>query len=156
MAFPIEDFKQALGRYASGVVVVAVMTDDGPVGFTCQSFSSLSLTPPLVMFAAAVDGNSWSKMRSVSAVGISVLGHDDEAVAVQFATSGIDKFAGVAWHLAPNGAPLITGACAHVSGQVSASTTYGDHDLVVVAVDALAFEDSEPFVYYRGQFRRLA
>jgi len=155
VTFTTQEFKAALGHYATGVVVVTAMTSEGPAGFTCQSFSSLSLLPPLVMFAAGVNGASWSKMRSVASIGISVLAHDQEFLARQFATSGIDKFEGVEWYPAPNGAPLVSAALAHVSGHVTTITQHGDHDVVVVSVDDVAVQDGRPSVYFCGEFQQL-
>ncbi len=148
-------FRDALGRFATGVVVITAQGEDGPAGFTCQSFSSLSLDPPLAVFSATSTSSSWGKLRTARELGISVLSADQVALATQFATSGVDKFAGVSWHVGGNGAPLIDGALAHVEGSIESITAQGDHDLVVVAVSRVASFDGEPALYFKGTFQFL-
>ena len=114
----IAHFKEVLGRYVTGVVVVTASASEGPAGFTCQTFGSLSLEPMLVSFAATSTGASWSKVRSSSMVGLSVLASDQEALARVFAQSGADKFSGVDWTPGPAGAPLLYGALAHLEGRI--------------------------------------
>lgn len=155
-ALDVAHFKEVLGRYATGVVVVTAMTHEGPAGFTCQTFGSLSLEPMLISFAAKTLSNSWPKIREVGVVGINVLREDQEALARIFATSGVDKFENVAWRPGANGAPILAGALATLEGRVEVVATYGDHDVVVVAVDEARTSSGEPLVYYRGGFNVLA
>lgn len=145
-------FKEVLGHFVTGVVIVTALTDEGPAGFTCQSFNSLSLEPKLISFAATSDGQSWGRVRTSPVVGISILAEDQEALARVFATSGRDKFDGVGWLPAPGGSPLLNGAIAHLEGALVASTTHGDHDLVVVSVDFAACSSGDPLLYFRGGF----
>ncbi|OYV64386.1 MAG: hypothetical protein B7X07_06560 [Actinobacteria bacterium 21-64-8] len=155
-ALDVAHFKEVLGRYATGVVVVTAMTREGPAGFTCQTFGSLSLEPMLISFAAKTLSNSWPKIREVGVVGVNVLRDDQEALARIFATSGVDKFENVAWTPGANGAPILAGALATLEGRVEVVATYGDHDVVVVAVDEARTSSGEPLVYYRGGFNVLA
>ncbi len=149
-------FKDVVGRVASGVVVVAGLAHDGPVGFTCQTFASLSLHPTLASFAAGNTGQSWPRVRDANVVGVSVLNDQQGDVARLFATSGADKFARVAWTSAPGGSPWLDGALAHFEGRIVALTTHGDHDVVVLAVDHAVAGSGQPLVYYRSEYRRLA
>jgi 3-hydroxy-9,10-secoandrosta-1,3,5(10)-triene-9,17-dione monooxygenase reductase component len=149
-------FKEVLSHFPSGVVVVTAQTPEGPAGFTCQTFGSLSLTPLLVTFAAGHDGRSWPRVRAASAVAVNVLGEDQEPLARRFATSGIDKFAGVAWTPGASGAPLLEGALAHLEGAISAIDVHGDHDLVIVEVAHARVGEGAPLVYFRRGYRRLA
>lgn len=155
-ALDVAHFKEVLGRYATGVVVVTATTPEGPAGFTCQTFGSLSLEPMLISFAAKTISNSWPRIREVGAVGVNVLRDDQEALARIFATSGVDKFANVEWTPGSNGAPILRGALATLEGRVEVVATYGDHDVVVVAVDQAQTSSGEPLVYYRGGFNVLA
>ena len=148
-------FKEVLGHYASGLVVVSALTPEGPAGFTCQSFGSLSLEPPLVTFAAATTGNSWRLVRRSTTVGISVLAADQETLARRFATTGVDKFEGVAWEGGPEGAPLLGGALAHIEGRVASISTHGDHDVAVVEVTFVAAGAGRPLIYFRSGFAEL-
>ena len=148
----IAHFKEVVGHYVTGVVVVSAATSDGPVGFTCQTFGSLSLDPVLVTFAARLESKSWPKVRTAKAVGINILSSEQEALARVFATSGIDKFDGVVWSPGPHGTPLLEGALAHLEGTIVAVTTHGDHEVVVVSVEHALSHLGTPLIYYRGGF----
>ena len=87
--------REVLGHFASGVTVVTAVTDDGPIGFTCQSFSSLSLDPPLVAFAPARTSRTWPRLREIGRFCVNVLAEGQDDVSQNFARSGADKFAGV-------------------------------------------------------------
>lgn len=155
-SFDVAQFKESVGLFATGVAVVTATTPDGPAGFTCQTFGSLSLEPILVSFAAGRDGRSWPRVRAVGEICVNVLGEDQEAVARVFATTGVDKFAGVTWTSAANGAPRLDGALAHLEGRVLSVSAQGDHDLVVVAVSHGQSHPGRPLIYYRGGFTCLA
>ena len=148
----IEHFKEVVGHFATGVVVVTAFSDEGPAGFTCQTFGSLSLDPILISFAAANVGNSWGRFRGEGTVGVNVLSAQQETVARVFATSGVDKFSGIGWSSGPSGSPLLHDALAHLEGEIVSTVTHGDHDLVVVQVRYAATHEGRPLIYYRGGF----
>ncbi len=149
-------FRDVLGHFVTGVVVVSAQAPDGPAGFTCQTFGSLSLEPMLVSFSANAASRSWPRVRQSTTIGINVLAEGQEALARAFSTSGVDKFEGVEWSRAPGGAPFLAGALAHLEGRVVSLARHGDHDLVVVAIDFAERSDGTPLSYYRGDYRRLA
>lgn len=148
-------YKEIVGHFATGVAVVTAATTEGPVGFTCQTFGSLSLTPMLITFSAHTAGHSWPRVRDVARIGVSVLSADQEGLARVFATSGADKFADTEWSPGPGGAPLLDGALAHFEGQILGVTTHGDHDQVVATVDFAEAHPGQPLLYYRGGFTAL-
>jgi 3-hydroxy-9,10-secoandrosta-1,3,5(10)-triene-9,17-dione monooxygenase reductase component len=150
-------FRQVLSEFCSGIVVVTAMTRSYPVGLTCQSFSSLSLDPPLVMFAVARTSRSWPRIRRAGRFGVNILGDDQEEISRTFALSGVDKFAGLAWTEGVTGAPLITGALAHIECALAAAHDGGDHVIAVGRVVALRENgaDEHPLLYYRGEYRSL-
>jgi flavin reductase (DIM6/NTAB) family NADH-FMN oxidoreductase RutF len=148
----ISHYKEVVGHYVTGVVVITAHTAEGPVGFTCQTFSSLSLDPILISFAAKSAGRSWLRIRGAEAVGFNMLAADQVDVARVFATSGIDKFADVHWNTAPHGSPLLEGAIAHLEGRILSVATHGDHDFAVVAIDFVQADAGSPLLYYRGDF----
>ncbi len=148
----VDDFKDVVGHFATGVVVVSAQTLDGPAGFTCQTFGSLSLEPALISFSASSQSQSWPRVRVASTVGVNILESGQESLARVFATSGVDKFAGVSWSPAPGGAPLLDGALAHLEGRIVSVTTQGDHELVVAEIDFVVRHEGRPLVYYRGGF----
>jgi flavin reductase (DIM6/NTAB) family NADH-FMN oxidoreductase RutF len=149
-------FKEVLGHFVTGVVVVTAATPEGPVGFTCQTFGALSLEPTLISFSAVSASNSWPKAREVGVVGVNILSDDQEAIARVFGKSGPDKFAGVGWMPGPGGAPLLDGALAHLEGRVEFITSQGDHDIVVVAAEYVASHHGAPLVFYRGGYGGLS
>ncbi len=156
MTLDVAHFKEVLGHYASGLVIVSATTPDGPAGFTCQTFGSLSLDPPLVTFAASSQGHSRGLVREEAIVGISILAVDQESLARRFATSGVDKFDGAPWEKGPEGSPLLDGALAHIEGRVAGITTHGDHDVAVVEATYVHARSGHPLIYFRGGFGELA
>lgn len=145
-------YKEVVGHYATGVVVITAATPAGPVGFTCQTFGSLSLEPILGFFAVRSASQSWAHVRSAGDVGINMLAADQEGLARVFATSGVDKFAGVDWSPAPRGSPLLGGALAHLEGEIMSVATHGDHDLAVVQIHFVHAYPGHPLLYYRGGY----
>lgn len=146
-------FRHVLGHFASGIVVVTAMLGDAPVGMTAQSFTSLSLEPPLVMFCAAKVSSSWPKIRAAGHFAANILSSGQEDLGRQFARPGIDKFAGVDWVLGPSGAPLLTGVLAHIDCRIRDVYDGGDHEIVVGEVLHLAANaELEPLLFFRSDF----
>ncbi len=152
----IAHYKEVVGHYVTGVVVITASSPDGLAGFTCQTFGSLSLEPILVSFAAKSSGSSWSRVQRADVIGINILSSEQEALARVFATTGADKFDGVGWSAGPGGAPLLDGAIAHLEGRITHRLAQGVHDIVVTAVDFVVAHPGVPLTYYRGGFAELA
>jgi flavin reductase (DIM6/NTAB) family NADH-FMN oxidoreductase RutF len=148
--------KEVLGHYVTGIVIVTAMTSEGPAGFTCQTFGSLSIDSALVFFAATSTSPSWQRVRQVGVVGVNILRDDQEPLARGFAVSGVDKFAGVPWIAAPNGSPFLEGSLAYLEGTIREVTNHGDHDIIVAELDFASTEPGGPLAYYRGGYRVLA
>lgn len=153
------DFRKVMATYATGVVVVTLQVDGADHAMTANSFTSVSLDPPLVLVCVerasrfdealtACDGR-WA---------VSILGEDNEPAARWFATKGRPlegQFDQVAHHRGDNGAVLIDGALAHVECRTDAVHRAGDHDILVGLVEAMAVSDTpgEPLLYYGSSFR---
>ncbi|MGH3732695.1 MAG: flavin reductase family protein [Acidimicrobiales bacterium] len=148
--------KEVLGRYVTGIVIVTAMTPEGPAGFTCQTFGSLSIDSALVFFAATSTSPSWQRVRQVGVVGVNILRDDQEPLARGFAVSGVDKFEGVSWIAAPNGSPFLDGSLAYLEGAIREVTNHGDHDIVVAELDFASTQPGGPLAYYRSAYRVLA
>lgn len=149
-------FRTVLGHFTSGVVVVTGSSGEAPVGLTAQSFSSLSLEPPMVLFCVGRASTTWPRFRDTGRFCVHVLGHHQETVARQFAHSGADKFAGVGWSWGPFGNPVLDGCIAYIECSMKHVYDEGDHHLVTADVlDLRLGEGSEPLLFYRGEFRRL-
>lgn len=147
-----EQMRRVLGSFASGVVIVTGDDDGAPVGFTCQSFASVSLDPPLVLFCPAHTSLSWPRIRTSGRFAVNVLADDQHSVSARFATRGGDKFAGLDWRPTPWG-PLITGSLATVLCTVQDVHVAGDHDIVVGRVQQLVGHRTvSPLVFFRGTY----
>jgi flavin reductase (DIM6/NTAB) family NADH-FMN oxidoreductase RutF len=148
-----------LARFATGVVVVTGATADGPAGLTCQSFSSLSLDPPLVLLSTARTSKTWPRIERTGRFAVNVLASGQRDLSDRFAVSGGDKFAGLDWRSGVLGNPLLPGALAHLECDVHTVHDGGDHVIVlgrVRALEAPGLEDDAPLVYYRSAYRSLA
>ena len=157
--FDEASFRQVLARFATGVVVVTGSTREGPAGLTCQSFSSLSLDPPLVLLSTARTSKTWPRIEATGRFAVNVLGDDQRDLSERFAVSGGDKFAGVTWRAGALGNPLLDGAIAHLECDVHAVHDGGDHVIVngrVRALEAPGLEERAPLVYFRSAYRTLA
>ena len=145
--------RDVLGHFASGVTVVTSIGPDGPIGFTCQSFSSLSLEPPLIAFAPSRTSTTWPRLREVGRFCVNVLAEDQSHLSQQFARSGTDKYAGVPWAHSPHGSPVLDGVVAWIDSEVWAEYEGGDHTIVVGRVlDLGADESRSPLVFHRGGY----
>jgi 3-hydroxy-9,10-secoandrosta-1,3,5(10)-triene-9,17-dione monooxygenase reductase component len=147
--------RSVMGHFATGVTVVTAIEDEGPIGFTCQSFISLSLDPPLIALAPAKTSTSWPKIAKAGTFCVNILAEDQRAVCGAFAVSGGDKFATVAWTPASRGAPIIDGALSWVECALELVHDAGDHELVLGRVLGLAQRNGAPLLYYRGRFGSL-
>lgn len=149
-------FRDVLGQFASGVTVVTAMSGDEPVGMTCQSFSSVSLDPPLVMFVPSKTSRAWPLIQRAGHFCVNVLGAEQADLSNTMASRGTDKFAGVAWTPAPRtGSPVLSGTLAHVDCTIHAVHEAGDHYVVIGrALDLrLGDQDLDPLLFFRGQYR---
>lgn len=149
-------FKEVMGAFCSGVVIVTSMYGDRPLGVTAQSFTSLSLDPPLILFCPARTSTTWPELERTGRFCVNILGEHQEQLGLQFARSGGDKFGGVAWERSPNGCPRLAGSIAYVDCTIDQIHEAGDHFIVVGRVEDLGLgEPREPLLFYHGAFRRI-
>lgn len=149
--------RDVLGHFVSGIVVVTGLTDQGPTGFTCQSFFSLSIDPPLITFSPSRRSRTWPRLREAGRFCVNVLAADHAPLSQAFARSGSDKFDGVSWSPAPSGSPVLDDVSAWIDCSFEDEHDGGDHVLVIGRVTALgARPDRLPLLYYRGGYRVTA
>ncbi len=169
------EFRRVLGNFATGVAVVTApgTTDDSqgpvptatpaaapgsapaPAGFACQSFSALSLDPPLVAFMVGRTSTTWPRIARAGVFCVNVLSAGQGELCRAFAVSGADKFAGVSYDAAPvSGSPRLAGTLAWIDCTIHAVHTGGDHLIVVGRVDALGASDGDeaPLLFHKGRF----
>lgn len=150
-------FRDVLGRFCSGVAVVTSVSDGEPVGMTCQSFSSVSLDPPLVMFSPARTSRAWPLMQRAGHFCVNFLAAGQEELSNVMASKGADKFAGVGWSPSKTGSPLLDGVIGYVDCTVHAVHEAGDHYVVIGRVQDMAGpEDAgDPLLYFEGRYRTV-
>ena len=150
-------FRQVLGHFCSGIVIVTGMNDGEPVGLTCQSFSSVSLEPPLVLFCPGKTSSSWPRIRESGAFAINVLSAKQEDISRVFATKEPDKFRGIGWKPGATGSPILTDVLAAIDCRVESEHEAGDHTIVVGRVSELHITDDHPgpLLFYRGGYGRF-
>ncbi|MEU9887366.1 flavin reductase family protein [Sphaerisporangium sp. NPDC051011] len=151
-------FRNVLGRFATGVVAITAIdpATGEPCGIAANSFTSVSLDPPLVAFCVAHTSTTWPRLRSAGRMCVNVLAEHHEDVSRQLAARGPDKFAGLAWTFSPGGHPLIDETLAWIDCSIEAEHVAGDHIIVVARVHDLgAHADRGPLVFFRGSYNRL-
>jgi 3-hydroxy-9,10-secoandrosta-1,3,5(10)-triene-9,17-dione monooxygenase reductase component len=150
-------FRDALGRFATGVAFVTAAPDDGPAGLIVNSLASVSLEPPLVSFCPSRSSLTWSRMRRARHFGVNVPAHEHERFARRASLAGADRFAGRDWAPGHRGVPLLTGALATLECEIVAEHPAGDHWIVVGRMDdACVSPVDEPLVFFAGAFRTVA
>ncbi|WP_244928387.1 flavin reductase family protein [Nocardioides sp. W7] len=148
-------FRDVLGRFASGVTVVTSISGGEPVGMTCQSFSSVSLDPPLVLFIPAKTSRAWPLIQRSGRFCVNFLAAGQAELSNTMASRGIDKFADVDWIPAEaTGSPVLPGTLGHVDCTIHAVHEAGDHFVVIGRVLALATtETPDPLLFFQGKYR---
>jgi len=150
--------RHALGRFATGVAVVTLDSDsNGPVGMTMNSFGSVSLDPPLVLFSIDKSAFSFAAFTGARGFAVNVLSHAQQALSDRFARPSTDKWEGVAFSRGYEGAPLIADALAHFECAPWATYEGGDHLLFVCRVIRFTTRDDEtaPLLFYRGRYATI-
>ena len=149
-------FRDALGRFATGVAFITAAPDGEPAGLIVNSLTSVSLEPPLLSFCPSRSSLTWSRMRRSGHFGVNVLGRRHERFARRATPAGADRFAGLDWELGHGGSPLLTDALATLECEIVAEHPTGDHWIVVGQVDDLHIAPAkDPLVFFAGAFARL-
>jgi len=156
-SFDARAFRDALGHYASGITVVTSTHEDQPVGFTCQSFFSVSTDPPLVSFSVMRTSSTYPKIARAGRFCVNVLAQDQHRISSQFAVSGTDKWSGIEWSPSPSGNPVIKDTLLWVDCETWAEHEAGDHLIVVGRVVELSPPNRgrSPLLYFRGSYCHL-
>ena len=149
-------FRQVLGRFATGVTVVTGLAAGEPLGLAVNSFTSVSLEPPLVAFCVAERSRTWPGLRTAGTFCVNILTEDQEALSRAFAGRPPDRFLGVGWRPGRSGAPILADVLAWIECTVEAEHDAGDHVIVVGRVHDLGVaHEGRPLVFYRGGYGRF-
>jgi len=149
--------RDALGCFATGVTVVTTTDATGqPIGLTANSFSSVSLDPPLILFCLARSSSNLERFRQAEHFAINVLHIGQQPTSGAFARSNAERFEGVAWETWETGAPILSGALASFECVPHEVVEAGDHLVFIGRVTRARFEPRrDPLLYFRGKYRRL-
>jgi 3-hydroxy-9,10-secoandrosta-1,3,5(10)-triene-9,17-dione monooxygenase reductase component len=154
VALPAPTLRRILGQFVTGVTVVTARDPAGPVGITANSFTSVSLDPPLVLFCVGWNSSSGRRIQRAGAFSVNILGREQERVSRQFAATAGNRFASVATTPGATGAPILDDALAYLECRIAEVLEGGDHAIVVGRViEADTLRDGEPLAFFRGSYR---
>jgi 3-hydroxy-9,10-secoandrosta-1,3,5(10)-triene-9,17-dione monooxygenase reductase component len=149
-------YRTVLGHFATGVVILTAMDGEEPVGMACNSFTSVSLEPPLVLFCAAKSSSTWPRLRTSGKWAANFLDEDGEQICRLFAEKGADRFAHTSYAPGRTGSPIFENALAFVDCETIAEHDAGDHVIVVGRVLELGYQhEGTPLLFYRGGYGRF-
>jgi 3-hydroxy-9,10-secoandrosta-1,3,5(10)-triene-9,17-dione monooxygenase reductase component len=151
-----KQFRSVLGQFATGVTIITAMDGDEPVGMAANSFTSLSLDPPLILFCVAHTSSTWPRIEGAGTFAVNILGEEHEQLSNLFAQKGADRFSNTPWHIGVSGAPVLDDAIAYLDCQFEAEHLGGDHKISVGRVIDLDMrEGARPLLFYRGGYQRM-
>lgn len=149
-------FRAALGRFASGITIITARDAEGrDVGMTVSAFSSLSLTPPLVLVCVDHGASVAPVLETATVFAVNILSEDQEPLSRRFAEREVDRFDGVAYERGQTGVALLSGTLAHLECRTSARHVAGDHTILIGEVVSTEVHEGNPLLYYRSGYGRL-
>ena len=155
--FDTRGFRDALGNFATGVTIITAKSEDGTLaGVTANSFNSVSLDPPLVLWSLDRGSPSLQILENASHFCVHVLADGQNDLCMKFAKSGDDKFNGVDFTEGLGGAPLFAGCLAHFECRNVVHHEGGDHVIIVGEVERFETADGDPLIFFRGKLGDLA
>ena len=150
-----DQFKAALGRWASGITVVTAQGPEGPVGLTASAFSSLSLHPPLVLVCIGQASYHHDHLTGAAGFGVHILDASQEEISNTFAFKRGDRFADLQVEEGPLGVPLFGGCLARLACERYEVQEGGDHSILIGRVLAAEVSGGQPLAWWQGGYRRL-
>jgi flavin reductase (DIM6/NTAB) family NADH-FMN oxidoreductase RutF len=153
-----QEFRKAMGCYATGITVITSLSAASkPVGMTVNSFNSVSLDPPLVLFSLDRKATHFADFMAASYFGVNILAEEQQPLSRVFSTQGIDRWEGVAYERWETGSPILPGTLASFDCVTEARHDGGDHIIFISRVLRLGFApEGTPLLYYRGKYDQLA
>lgn len=149
-------FRRVCGRFATGVTVVTTTSPEGrPRGLTVNSFTSVSLDPPLVLVSIDAKNQVLPRFLDGTAFAINILSGEQQELSRRFSAALEDRFEGVAWNPGEWGAPILDGAIACFECHLQNAVAAGDHTVLIAAVKKLRLAGGEPLVFYDSGYRLL-
>jgi flavin reductase (DIM6/NTAB) family NADH-FMN oxidoreductase RutF len=152
-SFDARDLRNALGTFATGVAIITTRDAEGRLyGLTGNSFTSISLEPPLVLWSLSCAAPSLPAFRAATHFGVNVLAAEQRELSVRFARPQPDKFEGVPYELGEYGVPLLAGAPAHFECRIVDRYYGGDHEIFLGRVERYAYEHKPTLLFCHGAY----
>ncbi|MEO9875175.1 MAG: flavin reductase family protein [Anderseniella sp.] len=149
----IKNYRRALGSFPTGVTIVTAFDQDRqPWGLTANSFTSVSLEPPVISVCIAKAGRVFPTLKASSHFAVNILSADQQNLAEHFASDIENRFIGIDWQAKSDGAPLLPGASAHLDCIVHSRVDANDHEILLGLVETYNHTQFPPLVYCRGRF----
>lgn len=145
------EFRDALGRFATGVCVITTESAIGPLGITANSFASVSLDPPLVLWSPAKFSRRHDAFAHAQDFAIHVIGKEEADIALRFSRDGT-AFEGTDWERNDDGVPVLNGCLARFECSRVALHDAGDHSIVVGKVKTAHWRNGDPLIFSQGQY----
>ncbi|MBT3558555.1 MAG: flavin reductase family protein [Rhodospirillales bacterium] len=157
MTIDTKELRFAFGNFATGITIVTSLDADGePLGITANSFSSVSLDPPLVLFSVDRGAYSLEAFQISRRFAINILSTDQEDMSNRFAKASVDKWSGVDFETWETGCPILTGSLASFDCRTWQTYDGGDHVIFVGEVEQMSLNtDLEPLLFFRGRYDRV-
>lgn len=150
------ELRRVFAAFPTGVTALAALVDARPVGMTVNSFTSVSMDPPLAAVSISRDSATWHELCHAERLGISILNSSQQATAGRLARRGVDRFAGVTWRGTEEGAVFLGGSCAWFDCSVEERIGAGDHEMILLRVHAIDIDPTAvPLVFHGSRFRTL-
>jgi flavin reductase (DIM6/NTAB) family NADH-FMN oxidoreductase RutF len=151
-----DQFRKVLGQFVTGVTIITAIDGDEPVGVAANSFTSVSIDPPLVLFCVGRSSSTWPRIESARKFAVNILGEHQEELSRLFATKGADRFSSVEWHVGVGGSPVLHDVLAYLDCEFWAEYDGGDHIIVVGrVVDLGVTHEAGPLVFFGGKYGRM-
>jgi len=156
-AFDIREFRQALGAFMTGVTVVTTINERGePIGFTANSFTSVSLDPPLVLVCLAKKSGNCDSFANSKSYAINILAENQEQISGVFASPIADRYEQIQWHKESTGCPILDNVAAWLDCEMNEVVDAGDHLIFIGQVKAFGHSNQSPLGYLRGNYVRFS
>jgi flavin reductase (DIM6/NTAB) family NADH-FMN oxidoreductase RutF len=149
-------FRRACARFATGITVPTTLAADGsPQGFTANSFTSVSMEPPMVLVCVDHRASVLRHFLSASHFAINILESGQQEISARFALRGVDRFSGVPWRPGATGVPVLEGVVAHLECATRQTVVAGDHTLILGEVLHAETGEGKPLLYYSSAYHHL-
>jgi flavin reductase (DIM6/NTAB) family NADH-FMN oxidoreductase RutF len=156
MAITNDEFKAALGRFASGVTVVTTKDADGNLhGLTVSAFCSVSMNPPLILVCIHKNTGSYSSFEESKAFVVNILEESQQQISNHFASHSDDKFSGQHYELNENGLPILADCLVNLECSLKHSYDGGDHTIFVGEIEKTTVHGGKPLIYAQGKYRQI-